>query len=110
MKARMVPLGPVFRRYVRTVRDVAVASGKLARLVVEGDDVEVDTSVVEAIRDPLTHMVRNAVDHGIESPRSASRGRQGPAGVVTLRARTSRRQHRDRGLRRRAWPRPRRAS
>ena len=86
MKARMVPVGPVFRRYVRMVRDVAVASGKLARLVVEGDEVEVDTSVVEAIRDPLTHMVRNAVDHGIESPELRRAAGKAPCGVVTLRA------------------------
>jgi two-component system chemotaxis sensor kinase CheA len=86
MKARMVPVGPVFRRYVRMVRDIAVASGKLARLEIEGDEVEVDTSVVEAIRDPLTHMVRNAVDHGIEAPAVRRAAGKDPCGVVTLRA------------------------
>lgn len=87
LQARMVPLGPVFRRYVRTVRDAAVAGGKQARLVVEGDDVEVDTSLVEAIRDPLTHMVRNAVDHGIELPQKRVDAGKHPTGCVTLRAR-----------------------
>jgi two-component system, chemotaxis family, sensor kinase CheA len=86
MKARMVPIGPSFHRHVRTVRDVATAQGKLARLVVEGDDVEVDTAVVEYVRDPLTHMVRNAVDHGIEAPDARrARGKE-PTGQVTLRA------------------------
>jgi two-component system chemotaxis sensor kinase CheA len=68
MRARMVPLGPVFRRYVRTVRDLALAQGKQVRLVLEGEDVEVDTTVVEHIKDPLTHLIRNAIDHGIEPP------------------------------------------
>ncbi|HEU4884354.1 MAG TPA: Hpt domain-containing protein, partial [Longimicrobium sp.] len=57
MRLRMVPLGPVFRPYLRTVRDLAFANGKLCRVVVEGEDVEVDTSVVEHLRDPLTHLV-----------------------------------------------------
>jgi two-component system chemotaxis sensor kinase CheA len=68
MRARMVPVGPVFRQYARTVRDVAVAHGKQARLVVEGGEVEVDTALLEQLRDPLTHMLRNALDHGIEPP------------------------------------------
>ncbi|HSN13227.1 MAG TPA: Hpt domain-containing protein, partial [Anaeromyxobacteraceae bacterium] len=58
MKARMVPIGPTFHQHARTVRDLALAQGKQARLVVEGADAEVDTAVVEHIRDPLTHMVR----------------------------------------------------
>lgn len=86
MKVRMVPLGPIFRRYLRTVRDVAAAHGKQARLVVEGEDVEVDTSVVEHIRDPLTHMIRNAIDHGIEAPDVRRRRGKDPCGCVTLRA------------------------
>src|SRR6185436_15881006 len=66
MSARMVPVGPLFRRYARTVRDLAAAHGKNVRLVIIGDDVEVDTSAVETLRDPLAHMIRNAIDHGIE--------------------------------------------
>ena len=86
LKVRMVPLGPVFRRYVRTVRDVAAAHRRRARLVVEGEDVEVDTTVVQHIHDPLTHMIRNAIDHGIEPPDvRAARGKD-PCGTVTLRA------------------------
>jgi two-component system chemotaxis sensor kinase CheA len=86
MKVRMVPLGPVFRRYVRTVRDLAVAQEKQARLVLEGEDVEVDTTVVEHIRDPLTHMIRNAIDHGIEQPRRRMEQGKDPCGRLTLRA------------------------
>jgi two-component system chemotaxis sensor kinase CheA len=86
MKARMVPLGPVFRRHVRTVRDVAAAHGKEARLETFGEDVEVDTSVVEHISDPLTHMIRNAIDHGIEPPDVRRRRGKDPCGSVVLRA------------------------
>jgi two-component system chemotaxis sensor kinase CheA len=87
MRLRMVPLGPVFRPYLRTVRDLAFATGKLCRVVVEGEEVEVDTSVVEHLRDPLTHLVRNAVDHGIELPDARRRAGKDPCGTVTLTAR-----------------------
>ena len=87
MKARMVPIGPIFQQQVRMVRDVASAEGKRVRLHIEGGDVEVDTSVVEHIRDPLTHMVRNALDHGIEPPEVRSQRGKDPVGRVTLRAR-----------------------
>jgi two-component system, chemotaxis family, sensor kinase CheA len=86
MKVRMVPLGPLFRQYVRTVRDVAAAHGRQARLVIEGEDVEVDTTVVQHIHDPLTHMIRNALDHGIESPEVRMKRGKDPCGSVTLRA------------------------
>jgi two-component system chemotaxis sensor kinase CheA len=68
MQVRMVPVGPILRQYVRTARDLATAQGKLARVVIEGEDVEVDTTIVEHLRDPLTHMIRNALFHGIETP------------------------------------------
>jgi len=86
MKVRMVPLGPLFRQYVRTVRDVAAAHGRQARLIIEGEDVEVDTTVVQHIHDPLTHMIRNALDHGIESPEVRMGRGKDPCGSVTLRA------------------------
>jgi two-component system chemotaxis sensor kinase CheA len=87
MRARMVPVGPVFRQFARTVRDVAAAHGKNARLVTIGDDVELDTTAVEILRDPLTHMIRNALDHGLET--SAERVASGKAAVghITLEAR-----------------------
>ena len=67
MQLRLVELGPVFRPLARTVRDIATSQGKLVRLVTEGDDVEVDASIVQQLRDPLLHMIRNAVDHGVEA-------------------------------------------
>ncbi|MCU1245268.1 MAG: CheA signal transduction histidine kinase [Acidobacteria bacterium] len=87
MRARMVPVGPVFRQFARIVRDVAAAHGKNARLVTIGDDVELDTTAVEMLRDPLTHMIRNALDHGLET--SAERVANGKAAVghITLEAR-----------------------
>ncbi|MBI5068920.1 MAG: chemotaxis protein CheA [Deltaproteobacteria bacterium] len=85
MKARMVPLGPVFQQQQRTARDVAAATGRQVRLAMEGADVEVDTAVVELVRDPLTHLVRNAVDHGIEAPEARAAGGKEPCGRVVLR-------------------------
>jgi two-component system chemotaxis sensor kinase CheA len=86
MKARMVPVGPTFRQFVRTVRDMAAATGKSVRLLIEGEDVEVDTRVIEHLRDPLTHMIRNAVDHGIESTQLRQERGKDPCGRITLRA------------------------
>jgi len=86
MKARMVPVGPFFRQYARTVRDMARAHGKAVRLVTEGDDVEMDTRVVERLRDPITHMIRNSIDHGIESPELRAALGKAPEGCLTLRA------------------------
>ena len=86
MQARMVPLGPTFQQHYRTVRDVAGAQRKQVRLVLEGEDVEVDTRVVEHIRDPLMHMIRNAADHGIEAPDERRACGKDPCGRLTLRA------------------------
>ena len=86
LKARLVSLGPLFRQYIRTVRDVAKSHGKLARLQVEGEDVEVDTSVIEHLKDPLLHMIRNAIDHGIESAAQRKKRGKPPSGLVTVKA------------------------
>ncbi len=86
MKIRMVPIGPTFHQHIRTVRDLATSSGKQARLEIEGEDVEVDTTVVDLIRDPLTHMLRNAMDHGIESPERRQKAGKPPCGVIRLKA------------------------
>ena len=86
MKARMVPLGPIFRQYVRMVRDIAQTSGKVARLVILGDEVEIDLSMVEQLKDPLTHMIRNALDHGVETPKARLNAGKDPCGVITLKA------------------------
>lgn len=68
MKTRMQPIGNVLSKFPRIVRDLALACGKKIRFEMEGQDTELDKTLLEAIRDPLTHMVRNAVDHGIEPP------------------------------------------
>jgi len=87
MKIRMVPLGPTFRQFFRAVRDVATASGKQAHLELSGEDVDVDTNVIDHLRDPLTHLVRNAVDHGIEPPEVRLAAGKEPSGRVHLNAR-----------------------
>ncbi|MDF1562896.1 MAG: chemotaxis protein CheA [Deltaproteobacteria bacterium] len=86
LEVRMVPLGPLFRQHVRTVRDLSRRSRKLARLVTEGSEVEVDTAIVQLLRDPLTHLIRNAVDHGLERAEERSAAGKDPVGTVTLRA------------------------
>lgn len=86
MKLRMVPLGPSLRMHHRTVRDVARKQAKDVEVEIHGEDVEVDTSIAEHLRDPLTHMVRNAVDHGIESPAERRKAGKSAAGKIVLRA------------------------
>ena len=86
MKIRMVPVGPIFHRFARSVRDAARAHGKFANLRIEGEDVEVDTSVVEHLKDPLLHMIRNAVDHGIETPEDRKKKGKPSVGTITIRA------------------------
>ncbi|HEV8435720.1 MAG TPA: chemotaxis protein CheA [Thermoanaerobaculia bacterium] len=86
MRARMVPVGPLFRSYTRTVRDTAATHGKAAELVTSGEDVEVDTTAVEMLRDPLTHMIRNAIDHGIEEPEQRIANGKPATGTITLAA------------------------
>jgi len=86
MKARMVPVGPIFRQYMRTVRDIAHANGKSARLSIYGDDVEIDLSMVEQLKDPLTHMIRNSLDHGIEPPEARRQAGKDPCASITLKA------------------------
>jgi two-component system chemotaxis sensor kinase CheA len=86
VKTRMQPVDHVLGKFPRTVRDLAVACGKEVRLVVDGADTELDRSLVEAIRDPLTHLVRNAVDHGIEPPDDRVAAGKPREGRLTLRA------------------------
>ncbi|HTR02850.1 MAG TPA: chemotaxis protein CheA [Thermoanaerobaculia bacterium] len=86
MQVRMVPVGPTLRQYVRTVRDLAAAQGKLARVAIQGDDVEVDTTIIEHLRDPLTHMIRNAMHHGIEAPEVRQAKGKDPCGSIALSA------------------------
>lgn len=87
MRVRMVPVGPTFRQYLRIVRDLAQGQKKLVRLETQGDEVEVDMSIVEHLKDPLTHMIRNALDHGIETPEARQTRGKNPCGVLKLQAR-----------------------
>ncbi len=68
MKTRMQPIGNIWSQFPRTVRDVALGCGKEVAIEMEGKETELDKTIIEAIKDPLTHLVRNAVDHGIELP------------------------------------------
>lgn len=86
MSIRMVPVGPLFRQFVRSVRDLARSHGKLARLEVVGGDVEVDTTVFELLKDPLLHLVRNAVDHGLEKPAVRESQGKNSCGLIRLTA------------------------
>ena len=86
MQVRMVPVGPTLRQFVRSVRDLATAQGKLARVSIQGEDVEVDTTIIEHLRDPLTHMIRNALHHGIEMPEVRKQKGKDPCGSVALSA------------------------
>lgn len=86
MSIRMVPVGPLFRQFVRSVRDLARSHGKLARLEVTGGDVEVDTTVLEQLKDPLLHLLRNAVDHGLEKPEARESQGKNSCGLIKLSA------------------------
>ncbi len=86
MKTRMQPIGNIWSKFPRTVRDVAVGCGKQVRIEMEGKETELDKTIIEAIKDPLTHLVRNSVDHGIESPEVRRSAGKNPEGLLTLRA------------------------
>ena len=86
MRLRMVAIGTVFNRFPRLVRDLAKKTGKEIELVLKGEDTELDKTVVEVIGDPLMHLIRNSVDHGIESPEERRASGKPELGTVTLNA------------------------
>jgi two-component system chemotaxis sensor kinase CheA len=86
MSVRMVPLANVFRRFPRLVRDLAAALGKQITVELIGEDTELDKQMIEQIVDPLTHMVRNSVDHGIGTPEERQRSGKPAEGKIFLRA------------------------
>jgi len=86
MRLRMVSVAGVFRKHIRTVRDLAAALGKRARLELDGEDTELDKLLVEALDEPLMHLVRNAVDHGIEPPDARAAAGKPADGVVRIAA------------------------
>ena len=83
---RMVPISPLFARLERAVRDTAKITGKLIKFLKEGQSSELDKSIVDALVDPLTHMVRNAVDHGIEDQETRLKNGKAKEGVISLKA------------------------
>lgn len=86
MAVRAQPVKPLFQRMARIVREASAAVGKEVRLRTEGDATEVDKTVIERLADPLTHMVRNAVSHGLETPQRRLAAGKPPAGQITLTA------------------------
>lgn len=86
MSMRMVPVGGVFQKMARLVRDLARKSGKQIDFETQGAETELDRNLVEAIADPLVHMIRNAADHGIETPDVRLKAGKLPAGKINLRA------------------------
>jgi len=86
MKTRMQPIGNIWSKFPRTVRDVAMSCGKEVRIEMEGKDTDLDKTIIEAIKDPLTHLVRNSVDHGIETPEARIAAGKTPEGLLHLRA------------------------
>jgi two-component system chemotaxis sensor kinase CheA len=86
MSVRMLPVGTVFSRFPRLVHDVAAQLGKQVELRIVGEETELDKRVVERMSDPLTHLIRNAVDHGIESPEDRRRAGKPEQGVIRLEA------------------------
>ena len=86
MKTRMQPIGMVWNKLPRVVRDIALALGKQVRLEMDGAETELDRTIIEAIKDPLVHLVRNSCDHGIEPPEVRQHAGKSPQGKLTLRA------------------------
>jgi len=86
MKIRMVPVDQLFRRFPRTVRDVAHQCGKEVELVIQGGDTDLDKGILDTIAEPLMHILRNAVGHGIETPEERTRAGKRPQGTLRLNA------------------------
>jgi two-component system, chemotaxis family, sensor kinase CheA len=86
LRARMVPLGPMLEGQARVVRDAAVRSSKRAQLLVEGGDIELDAALIERLRVSLVHIIRNAIDHGIEPAEARKQAGKPEAGLVKITA------------------------
>ncbi len=86
MKTRMIKIGKVFNRFPRLVRDLSKETGKTINLVINGEKTELDKTLIEEINDPLVHLIRNSVDHGVESPEDRKKAGKDPKGTITLSA------------------------
>ena len=87
MKLRMVPVGQVFNRFPRMVRDLSHSLGKEINLIIQGEETELDRTVIDEIGDPLVHLLRNSIDHGIEKPADRTAAGKNPVGEIRLIAR-----------------------
>jgi two-component system chemotaxis sensor kinase CheA len=90
MKIRMIPLNHTFNRFPRTVRDLAHREGKEVEFIIEGGETELDRSVMDGLNDPLLHLIRNAIDHGIEIPEKRVAAGKPPKGTLLLSAKRDR--------------------
>ncbi len=86
MKTRMQPIGNVWSRFPRIVRDLAISCGKKCEIELDGSHTELDRTIIEAIKDPLTHLVRNAIDHGLETPDQRAAAGKPETGRLRLRS------------------------
>ena len=86
MQVRMMPVSFVFQRFPRLVRDISRKLGKEVNLVLEGEDTEADKNIIESLADPLIHIVRNSLDHGLETPEVRQAAGKSAAGTLTIRA------------------------
>jgi two-component system chemotaxis sensor kinase CheA len=84
METRMVPVGPLFIRFKRVIRDIARGAGKEVNLVIGGEKTELDKRMIDELGDPLIHMVRNAVDHGLETPQERAAAGKSRSGTIRL--------------------------
>lgn len=87
-RVRMQPIGVLFEGFRRTVRDLALRHARQVRVVIEGESSEVDKKILEELREPLLHLIRNAIDHGLEPPDQRTRSGKEAEGTLTLRAST----------------------
>ncbi|MBI5140900.1 MAG: chemotaxis protein CheA [Nitrospirae bacterium] len=86
MSLRMLPVGDVFNRFTRLVRELSASRNKSIELVISGEDTELDKGVLEKITDPLVHLIRNSIDHGLESPEARAAAGKPPRGMLHLSA------------------------
>jgi two-component system chemotaxis sensor kinase CheA len=86
MLTRMQPIGNIFNKFPRVVRDMALDLGREIALTIEGKEVELDKTLIEGLSDPLTHLVRNSIDHGIETPETRMKAGKSAMGLITLKA------------------------
>jgi two-component system chemotaxis sensor kinase CheA len=86
MKTRMVKIGKVFNKYPRLVRDLSKSANKKINLIIEGEETELDKTLIEEINDPLVHIIRNSIDHGIEKEEERIKAGKNPVGTIKLKA------------------------